>query len=213
MNLWSSLNGNLGKVPEHVASMDMDKNRMKGPEDDLLVDPTDLGKTSKWPVISTIIAVGIVTYMVLAIWAKMAVNDNSETFKVTAMSNGTAIELYENPMKVNAYKDGVWIHKDATSISGNLEEIIDQIPVVEWNETFDIWATEEGKLKWFNLYDENYVCVLRNVEEKEIKEFFVDAKPAQYYVVIGAIWEGKYVVKSFTNESFTSEFGVAIEKK
>ena len=47
MNLWSGLNGNLGKAPEQAAAVDMEKNRVKGSGSDLLVDPTDLGKTSK----------------------------------------------------------------------------------------------------------------------------------------------------------------------
>ena len=42
MSLYSNLNGNLGKAPEQAAAVDMEKNRVNGPNDDLLVDPTDL---------------------------------------------------------------------------------------------------------------------------------------------------------------------------
>lgn len=40
-----------------------------------------------------------------------------------------------------------------------------------------------------------------------------EADTATYYVVAGANWKGKYVLKSFTNESFSSEFVTAVVKE
>lgn len=68
-------------------------------------------------------------------------------------------------------------------------------------------------LKWFDIYDETHACIRRFAEENEVNEFLADAEPATYYVVAGASWKGKYVLKSFTNESFTSEFCVRVLKK
>ena len=65
MSLYSNLNGNLGKAPEQAAAVDMEKNRVNGPNDDLLVDPTDLGKSSKKPVLLSVIAVGVVVFLAL----------------------------------------------------------------------------------------------------------------------------------------------------
>lgn len=212
MSLWSNLNGNLGKAPEQAAAVDMDKNRVKGPGNDLLVDPADLGKTSKKPVVLSAIAVSIALFFVFNIIMKMTAEDTSDAFAVTAMYNGEAIELYENSMKVSAYEDGEWIFRDAPSVSENLAEIAAQIPMVMWDESFEIVVPEEAKLKWFDLYDENFECVRRYAEAEEVSEFLADAEPATYYIVAGASWEGKYVLKSFTNENFSSEFVVAVEK-
>ena len=110
MSQWSSLNGNLGKAPEQAAAIDMEKNRVKGPDNDLLVDPIDLGKTSKKPGLLTAIAVGVVVFLAFNIITKMAENGNLDAFTVTATNNGATIELYENKMKVNAYENGEWIY-------------------------------------------------------------------------------------------------------
>lgn len=213
MNLWSSLNGNLGKAPEQVAAIDMEKNRIKGPGNDLLVDPTDLGKTSKKPVILSVVAVGVVACLAFNIIGKLSAEDMSDAFAVTAISENAVIELYENPLKVNAYEDGEWIHEEAPSVTGNLIEIADQFPVVVWNDTFDMVVPEEATGKWFSLYDEDLRSVCRSPEIKEIKETLAELAPATYYLVAGANWDGKYVLKSFTNESFSSEFVVAVVKE
>ena len=76
MNLWSSLNGNLGKAPEQAAAVDMDKNRVKGPSDDLLVDPTDLGKASKKSMVLPVIAAVIVGVFVFNVISKWMANGN-----------------------------------------------------------------------------------------------------------------------------------------
>ena len=212
MSLWSSLNGNLGKAPEQAAAVDMDKNRIKGPGNDLLVDPTDLGKTSKKPVVLSAIAVSIVLFLTFNIIMKMTAEDTSDAFAVTAMYNGEAIELYENSMKVSAHEDGEWIFRDAPSVVENLAEIATQVPMIMWDESFELVVPEEAKLKWFDLYDETFECVRRYAEVKEVSEFLAGAEPATYYIVVGASWEGKYVLKSFTNESFSSEFVVAVMK-
>ncbi len=78
------------------------------------MDPTDLGKTPKKPVLLTVIAVGVVLILAFNIIMKMTANDTSDAFTVTATSNGTAIDLYENPLKVNAYENGEWIYEEAT---------------------------------------------------------------------------------------------------
>ena len=213
MNLWSGLNGNLGKVPEQAAAVDMEKNLVKGPGSDLLVDPTDLGKTPKKPVILTAIAVGVVLVLAFNIIMKMTANDTSDAFTVTAMSNGTAIELYENPLQVNAYKNGEWIYEEAPSVSGQLIEIKDLFPVVVWNETFDIVVPEDATRKWFRLYDENLRYVCQAPEMKEVNETLAELTPDTYFLVAGANWDGKYVLKSFTNETFSSEFVVAVVKE
>ena len=71
MSLYSNLNGNLGKAPEQAAAVDMEKNRVNGPNDDLLVDPTDLGKSSEKPVLLSVIAVGVVAFLIFNIIMKM----------------------------------------------------------------------------------------------------------------------------------------------
>ena len=213
MNLWSSLNGNLGKAPEQAATVDMEKNLVKGPGNDLLVDPTDLGKTSKKPVLLTVIAVGVVLVLVFNIFMKMTANDTSDAFTVTAMSNGTVIELYENPLKVNACENGDWIYEEAQPVSGQLLEIKDQLPSVVWNETFDIVVPEDATMKWFHLLDEELRYVCQSAEMKEVNETLAELAPGTYFLVVGASWEGKYVLKSFTNETFSSEFVVAVMKE
>ena len=213
MNLWSSLNGNLGKAPEQAAAVDMEKNLVKGPGSDLLVDPTDLGKTSKKPVLLTVIAVGVVLVLAFNIIMKMTANDTSDAFTVTAMSNGAVIELYENPLKVNAYENGDWIYEEAQPVSGQLLEIKDQLPSVVWNETFDIVVPEDATMKWFHLLDEELRYVCQSAEMKEVKEILAELAPGTYFLVAGANWDGKYVLKSFTNESFSSEFVVAVVKE
>ena len=213
MNLWSSLNGNLGKAPEQAATVDMEKNLVKGPGNDLLVDPTDLGKTSKKPVLLTVIVVGVVLVLVFNIFMKMTANDTSDAFTVTAMSNGTVIELYENPLKVNACENGDWIYEEAQPVSGQLLEIKDQLPSVVWNETFDIVVPEDATMKWFHLLDEELRYVCQSAEMKEVNEILAELAPGTYFLVAGANWDGKYVLKSFTNESFSSEFVVAVVKE
>ena len=76
MSQWSSLNGNLGKAPEQTAAVDMEKDRVKGPGNDLLVDPTDLGKSSKKPILLSVIAVGVVVFLAFNIITKMTANDS-----------------------------------------------------------------------------------------------------------------------------------------
>lgn len=213
MNLWSSLNGNLGKAPEQAAAVDMEKNLVKGPGSDLLVDPTDLGKTSKKPVLLTVIAVGVVLVLAFNIIMKMTANDTSDAFTVTAMSNGAVIELYENPLKVNAYENGAWIYEEAQPVSGQLLEIKDQLPIVVWNETFDIVVPEDATMKWFHLLDEELRYVCQSAEMKEVNEILAELAPGTYFLVVGANWDGKYVLKSFTNETFSSEFVVAVVKE
>lgn len=213
MNLWSSLNGNLGKAPEQAAAVDMEKNLVKGPGSDLLVDPTDLGKTSKKPVLLTVIAVGVVLVLAFNIIMKMTSNDTSDAFTVTAMSNGTVIELYENPLKVNAYENGDWIYEEAQPVSGQLLEIKDQLSSVVWNETFDIVVPEDATMKWFHLLDEELRYVCQSAEMKEVNEILAELAPGTYFLVVGANWDGKYVLKSFTNETFSSEFVVAVVKE
>ena len=213
MSQWSSLNGNLGKAPEQAAAVDMEKNRVKGPSNDLLVDPTELGKTSKKPILLSVIAVGVVVFLAFNIITKMAANGNLDAFTVTATNNGATIELYENKMKVNAYENGEWIYKDASAITGRLNELKDQFPVVVWNETFEMTVPEEATLKWFDLYDEELRCVRRAAEFDEINEGLAELAPDTYFLIAGASWEGKYVLSSFTNESFTSEFCVTVVKK
>lgn len=213
MSLYSNLNGNLGKAPEQAAAVDMEKNRVNGPNDDLLVDPTDLGKSSKKPVLLSVIAVGVVAFLIFNIIMKMTANDSLEVFSITATSNGASIELYENQMKVNAYENGEWIYKDASAITGRLNELKDQFPVVVWNETFEMTVPEEATLKWFDLYDEELRCVRRAAEFDEINEGLAELAPDTYFLIAGASWEGKYVLRSFTNESFTSEFCVTVVKE
>lgn len=213
MSQWSSLNGNLGKAPEQAAAVDMEKNRVNGPNDDLLVDPTDLGKSSKKPILLFAIAVGVVVFLAFNIITKMAANGNLDAFTVTATNNGATIELYENKMKVNAYENGEWIYKDASAITGRLNELKDQFPVVVWNETFEMTVPEEATLKWFDLYDEELRCVRRAAEFDEINEGLAELAPDTYFLIAGASWEGKYVLRSFTNESFTSEFCVTVVKE
>ena len=213
MSLYSNLNGNLGKAPEQAAAVDMEKNRVKGPGNDLLVDPTDLGKSSKKPILLSVIAVGVVAFLIFNIIMKMTANDSLEVFSITAISNGATIELYENQMKVNAYENGEWIYKDASAITGRLNELKDQFPVVVWNETFEMTVPEEATLKWFDLYDEELRCVRRVAEFDEINEGLAELAPDTYFLIAGASWEGKYVLSSFTNESFTSEFCVTVVKE
>lgn len=213
MNLWSSLNGNLGKAPEQAAAVDMDKNRVKGPGDDLLVDPTDLGKTSKKPVVLSVVALGVVACLAFSIIGKLTADDTSDAFAVTAISENITIELYENPLKINAYEGGEWIYEEAPSVAENLSEIVDQLPVVVWNETYDMEVPEEATIKWFCLYDKDFEQIGRYAEVQEINNILADTEPATYYVVAGASWKGKYVLKSFTNESFSSEFVVAVVKE
>lgn len=213
MSQWSSLNGNLGKAPEQAAAVDMEKNRVKGPGNDLLVDPTELGKTSKKPILLSAIAVAAVVFLVFNIIIKMTANDNFDAFTVTATNNGVTIELYENEMKVNAYENGEWIYEEDPSVTENLAEFVEQLPVVTWDETFEMIVPDGTKLKWFNIYDENLGCVRRFAEEREVSEFLAGAEADTYYVIAGASWEGKYVLRSFTNESFTSEFCVTVVKK
>ena len=213
MNLWSSLNGNLGKAPEQAAAVDMDKKRVKGPNDDLLVDPTDLGRTSKKPVLMIAIALGIAAILVFNIAAKLLANDDEKSFAVTVLNNGAVVELYENPMKVNAFENGEWFYEENPSVSKNLAGVVEQFPVVAWSETFEMAVTDGTKLKWFDLYDENLTCVRHFAAENEVKEYFTDAEVGTYYVIAGARWEGKYVLRSFTNESFTKEFCVAVVKE
>ncbi len=213
MSLYSNLNGNLGKVPEQAAAIDMEKNRVKGPGNDLLIDPTDLGKISKKPFLLSVIAVGVVVVLVFNIIMKMTANDSLEVFSITATSNGAAIELYENPMKVNAYENGEWIYEEGPSVTENLAEIVEQLPVVTWDESFEMNVPDGTKLKWFNLCDENLTCIRRFAEEEEVSEFLADAEADTYYVIAGASWEGKYVLRSFTNESFTSEFCATVMKE
>ena len=213
MSLYSNLNENLGKAPEQVAAVDMDKNRVKGPSNDLLVDPTDLGKTSKKPILLSVIAVGVVVFLVFNIIMKMTAKDTSDAFTVTATINGATIELYENQMKVNAYENGEWIYEEASPITGRLSELKDQFPVVVWNDTFDMVVPEEATLKWFDLYDEELRCVRRAAEFKEINEGLAELAPDTYFLIAGASWDGKYVLRSFTNESFSSEFVVTVVKE
>ena len=213
MSQWSSLNGNLGKAPEQAAAVDMEKNRVNGPNDDLLVDPTDLGKSSKKPVLLSVIAVGVVAFLIFNIIMKMTANDSLEVFFITATSNGASIELYENQMKVNAYENGEWIYEEGPSVTENLAAIVEAFPVVIWDESFEMNVPDGTKLKWFNIYDEKLACIRRLAEESEVSEFLAEAETDTYYVVAGASWEGKYVLKSFTNESFTSEFCVTVVKE
>ena len=213
MSLYSNLNGNLGKVPEQAAAIDMEKNRVKGPGNDLLIDPTDLGKISKKPFLLSVIAVGVVVVLVFNIIMKMTANDSLEVFSITATSNGAAIELYENPMKVNAYENGEWIYEEGPSVIENFAEIVEQLPVVTWDESFEMNVPDGTKLKWFNLCNENLTCIRRFAEEEEVSEFLADAEADTYYVIAGASWEGKYVLRSFTNESFTSEFCATVMKE
>jgi len=213
MSLYSNLNGNLGKAPEQVAAIDMEKKRVKGPGNDLLVDSADLGKTSKKTILLSGIAIGVVVFLIFNIIMKMTANDISAAFAVTAAKNGEEIELYENPLKVNAYENGEWIYKEATSITGRLNELKDQFPVVAWNETFDMTVPEEATLKWFELYDEELRRVRGAAEFKEINEGLAELAPDTYYLIAGASWDGKYVLRSFTNESFSSEFVVTVVKE
>lgn len=213
MSLYSNLNGNLGKAPEQAAAVDMEKNRVKGPGNDLLVDPTDLGKTSKKPILLSVIAVGVIVFLVFSIIIKLTANDALDVFTVTATNNGETIELYENKMKVNAYENGEWIYEEGPSVTENLAEIVEQLPIVTWDESFEINVPDGTKLKWFNIYDENLSCIRRFAEEGEVRAFFAGAEADTYYVIAGASWEGKYVLRSFTNESFTSEFCVTIVKE
>ena len=212
MSQWSSLNGNLGKAPEQTAAVDMEKDRVKGPGNDLLVDPTDLGKSSKKPILLSVIAVGVVAFLIFNIIMKMTANDSLEVFFITATSNGATIELYENKLKVNAYENGEWIYEEGPSVTEKLATIVEQLPVVTWNDSFELMVPDGTKLKWFDLYDENLTCIRRFAEEGEVSEFLADEEANTYYVVAGASWEGKYVLKSFTNESFTSEFCVTVVK-
>ena len=124
MSLYSNLNGNLGKAPEQAAAVDMEKNRVKGPNDDLLVDSTDLGKTSKRPVFLSVIAIAVVACLAFSIIGKMKANENIGTFAITAMKDGSEIELYENQVKVNAFENGEWIYKEAPFVKDNLEKVI-----------------------------------------------------------------------------------------
>ena len=213
MSLYSNLNGNLGKAPEQAAAVDMEKNRVNGPNDDLLVDPTDLGKSSKKPVLLSVIAVGVVAFLIFNIIMKMTANDSLEVFSITATSNGATIELYENQMKVNAYENGEWIYEEGPSVTENLSEVVEQLPVVTWDDSFELRVPDGTKLKWFDLYDENLTCIRRFAEDGEVSEFLADEEADTYYVIAGASWEGKYVLKSFTNESFTSEFCVTLVKE
>ena len=95
----------------------------------------------------------------------------------------------------------------------NLAAIVEAFPVVIWDESFEMNVPDGTKLKWFDLYDENLTCIRRFAEEGEVSEFLADEEADTYYVVAGASWEGKYVLKSFTNESFTSEFCVTLVKE
>ena len=213
MSLYSNLNGNLGKAPEQAAAVDMEKNRVKGLNDDLLVDSTDLGKISKWPVFLSVLAIVVVACLAFSIIGKMKANENIGTFAITAMKDGSEIELYENQVKVNAFENGEWIYKEAPFVKDNLESVTPNLPVVVWNETFELIVPEGGKLKWFDIYDEAHTSIRRLAEESEVNEFLADAEPATYYVIAGASWEGKYILKSFTYENFSSEFGVAVVKE
>ena len=213
MSLYSNLNGNLGKAPEQAAAVDMEKNRVKGLNDDLLVDSTDLGKISKWPVFLSVLAIVVVACLAFSIIGKMKANENIGTFAITAMKDGSEIELYENQVKVNAFENGEWIYKEAPFVKDNMEKVIPEIPVIVWDEAFELVVPEGVKLKWFDIYDVEYTSIRRFAEESEVSEFFADAESATYYVIAGASWEGKYVMRSFTYESFSSEFGVAVVKK
>ena len=213
MSLYSNLNGNPGKAPEQAAAVDMEKNRIKGPNNDLLVDPTDLGKTSKKPVLLSAVAIGVVVFLAFNIIMKMTANDTSDTFAVTATNNGEVVELYENPLIVNAFENGEWVYEDASSITGRLNELKDQFPLIIWNETFDVAVPEEATLKWFDLCDEELRCVRRAAEFKEINEGLAELAPDTYFLIAGASWDGKYVLRSFTNESFSSEFVVTVVKE
>ena len=159
------------------------------------------------------IAVGVVLVLAFNIFMKMTANDTSDAFTVTAMSNGTVIELYENPLKVNACENGDWIYEEAQPVSGQLLEIKDQLPSVVWNETFDIVVPEDATRKWFHLLDEELRYVCQSAEMKEVNEILAELAPGTYFLVAGANWDGKYVLKSFTNESFSSEFVVAVVKE
>ena len=198
MNLWSSLNGNLGKAPEQAAAVDMDKHRVNGLNGDLLVDPSDLGKTSKKSMVLPVIAAAIVGILVFHIIGKLMANDNSEGFAVTVLNNGAVVELYENPMKVNAFENGEWFYEENPSVSQNLAGVVEQFPVVEWNETFEMAVTDGMKLKWFDLYDENLICVRHFAAENEVKEYFTDAEAGTYYVIAGARWEGNCKISPYT---------------
>ena len=213
MSQWSSLNGNLGKAPEQAAAIDMEKNRVKGPGNDLLVDPTDLGKSSKKPILLSAIAIGVVVVLVFNIIMKMTANDISDAFAVTAANNGTTIELYENQMKVNAYENGEWIYEDGSSVTENLAAIVEEFPVVTWDDSFELMVPDGTKLKWFDVYDENLTCIRRFATEGEVNEYLAEVEANTYYVIAGTSWEGKYVLRSFTNESFTSEFCVTVVKE
>ena len=213
MSLYSNLNGNLGKAPEQAAAVDMEKNRVNGPNDDLLVDPTDLGKSSKKPILLSVIAVGVVAFLIFNIIMKMTANDNLEVFSITATSNGATIELYENQMKVNAYENGEWIYEEGPSVTEDLVEIVERLPVVTWDESFKLMVPDGTKLKWFDIYDEDLACIRRFAEEREVSEYLADAEADTYYVVAGASWEGRYVLRAFTNESFASEFCVTVVKE
>ena len=213
MSQWSSLNGNLGKVPEQAAAVDMEKNRVKGPGNDLLVDPIDLGKSSKNPIVLSAIAIGVVVFLVFNIIMKMTANDASDAFTVTATINGATIELYENQMKVNAYENGEWIYEEGPSVTEDLVEIVERLPVVTWDESFKLMVPDGTKLKWFDIYDEDLACIRRFAEEREVSEYLADAEADTYYVVAGASWEGRYVLRAFTNESFASEFCVTVVKE
>ena len=213
MSLYSNLNGNLGKAPEQAAAVDMEKNRVNGPNDDLLVDLTELGKSSKKPILLSVIAVGVVVFLLFNIIMKITANGNLDEFTITATNNGEVIELYENNMKVNAYENGEWIYEESSSVTENLAAIIEVFPVATWDETFEMIVPDGTKLKWFNIYDENLSCIRRLAEEGEVNEFLAGAEADTYYVIAGASWEGKYVLRSFTNESFTSEFCVTVVKE
>ena len=178
-----------------------------------MVDPTDLGKTSKKLMALPVIAAVIVGVLVFNIIGKLMANGNSEAFAVTVLNNGAAVELYENLMKVNAFENGEWFYEENSSVSKNLAGVVEQFPVVAWNETFEMAVTDGTKLKWFDLYDENLTCVRYFAAENEVNEYFTDAEAGTYYVIAAARWEGKYVLRSFTNESFIKEFCVAVVKE
>ena len=84
----------------------MDKNSIKGPNDDLWVDSTDLGKTSKRPIFLSVFAIAVVACLVFSIIGKMKANETLGVFAITAMNDDSVIELYENQVTVNAFESG-----------------------------------------------------------------------------------------------------------
>ena len=72
------------------------------------------------------------------------------------------------------------------------------------SDAFAVTATNNG---------EELRCFRRAAEFKEINEGLAELAPDTYFLIAGASWDGKYVLRSFTNESFSSEFVVTVVKE